>query len=170
MTAQVEQIARDQLHATIMLLPTTDERRVAWLAGDRLSSHWVSSYPTHRVELSATELPGIYTTYLGCESWAVRAYAGRSIPFGKRFGNGTRVMCDAYGHQIGLAALPGAAFTHCHNAISHEHWRILMEAGMRIDIELRHIFTTLIPVAVLVQPGDAPGAVGRCQTRRSTWR
>ena len=154
MTAQVEQIARDQLHATIMLLPTTDERRVAWLAGDRLSSQWVSSYPTHRVELSATEFPEVYTTYLGCESRAVRAYAGRSIPCG----NGTRV-CDAYGHQVGLAALPGAAFTHCHDAISHELWRILKEAGMRIDIEPRHIFTTLIPVALLVQPGAAPGAV-----------
>ena len=44
---------------------------------------------------------------------------------------------------------------------------------MRIDIEPRHIFTTLIPVALLVQPGAAPGAVpdaARCQTRRSTWR
>ena len=68
-------------------------------------------------------------------------------------------MCDAYGHQVGLAALPGAPFTACHDAISHELWRILMEAGVRVEVEPRGIFTTLIPTQVLLRPGPSPGAV-----------
>ena len=69
------------------------------------------------------------------------------------------MVCDAYGHQVGLAALPGAPFTDCHDAIAHELWRILMEAGVHVDVEPRGIFTTLIPTQVLLQPGSTPGAV-----------
>ena len=45
MTAQVEQHVRDLLHDDIMALPVDDPRREAWLAVDRLSSQWVSSWP-----------------------------------------------------------------------------------------------------------------------------
>ena len=55
MTAQPEQGRRDELHRDMMRRPRGDERRVAWLAVDRLSSLWVSSHPTHRVELNAAE-------------------------------------------------------------------------------------------------------------------
>ena len=82
-------------------------------------------------------------------------YNGRSIPCGSQ----RHTMCDAYGHEVGLASLPGAPFTDCHDAIAHELWRILMEAGVRVDVEPRGIFTTLIPTPVLLQPGPAPGAV-----------
>ena len=69
------------------------------------------------------------------------------------------MVCDAYGHQVGLAALPGAPCTDCHDAIAHELWRILMEAGVHVDVEPRGIFTTLIPTQVLLQPESTPGAV-----------
>ena len=88
---------------------------MAWLAVDRLSSQWASSHPTHRVELSAAEFGETFTTYMGCESRLVRPYAGRSIPCGSR----RHTMCDAYGHEVGLASLPGAPFTDCHDAIAH---------------------------------------------------
>ena len=130
-----------RLHRDMMRLPRGDERRVAWLAVDRLSSQWVSSHPTHRVELNAAEFGETFTTYMGCESRLVRPYTGRSIPCGAR----RHMVCDAYGHQVGLAALPGAPFTDCHDAIAHELWRILMEAGVHVDVEPRGIFTTLIP-------------------------
>ena len=155
MTAQLEQGRRDELHRDMMRLPRVDERRVAWLAVDRLSSQWVSSHPTHRVELNAAEFCETFTTYMGCESRLVRPYAGRSIPCGAR----RNTVCDAYGHQVGLAALPGAPFTDCHDAIAHELWRILMEAGVHVDVEPRGIFTMLIPTQVLLQPGPTPGAV-----------
>ena len=113
-----------------MQLRRTDERRVAWLAGDRLSSQWVSSHPTHRIELNAAEFGETFCSYMGCESRIVRPYVGRSIPCGAR----RHTVCDAYGHQVGLAALPGAPFTACHDAISHELWRILMEAGVRVEV------------------------------------
>ena len=155
MTAQLEQGRRDELHRDMMRLPRGDERRVAWLAVDRLSSQWVSSHPTHRVELNAAEFGETFTTYMGCESRLVRPYTGRSIPCGAR----RQMVCDAYGHQVGLAALPGAPFTDCHDAIAHELWRILMvEAGVHVDVEPRGIFTTLIPTQVLLQPGSTPGA------------
>ena len=155
MTAQLEQGRRDELHRDMMRLPRGDERRVAWLAVDRLSSQWVSSHPTHRVELNAAEFGETFTTYMGCESRLVRPHTGRSIPCGAR----RHMVCDAYGHQVGLAALPGAPFTDCHDAIAHELWRILMEAGVHVDVEPRGIFTTLIPTQVLLQPGSTPGAV-----------
>ncbi len=154
-TAQLEQGARDQLHRDMMQLPRGDERRVAWLACDQLSSQWVTSHPTHRFELNESEFGETFTTYMGCESRIVRPYVGRSIPCGSR----RHTVCDVYGHEVGLAALPGASFTDCHDATSHELWRILMEAGVHIDVEPRHIFSTLIPTARLLQPGPSPGAV-----------
>ena len=90
-----------------------------------------------------------------CESRLVRPYAGRSIPCGAR----RNTVCDAYGHQVGLAALPGAQFTDCHDAIAHELWRILMKAGVHVGVEPRGSFTTLIPTQVRLQPGPTPGAV-----------
>ena len=35
----------------------------------------------------------------------------------------TVLRVAVYGHQVGLAALPGAPFTDCHDAIAHELWR-----------------------------------------------
>ena len=121
----------------------------------RSSTQWVTSHPTHRFELNESEFGETFTTYMGCESRIVRPYVGRSIPCGSR----RHTVCDLYGHEVGLAALPGASFTDCHDATSHELWRILMEAGVHIDVEPRHIFSTLIPTARLLQPGPPPGAV-----------
>jgi hypothetical protein len=67
------------------------------------------THPTHRVELNAAELSETFTTYMGCESRLVQPYTGRSIPCGAR----RNTVCDAYGHQVGLAVLPGAPFTDC---------------------------------------------------------
>ena len=39
---------RDELHRDMMRLPRGDERRVAWLAVDRLSSQWVCGCPRIR--------------------------------------------------------------------------------------------------------------------------
>ena len=82
MTAQLEQGQRDELHREMMRLPRGDERRVAWLAVDRLSSQWVSSHPTHRVELNAAEtlssarpspptLHGVREPYRAAVHWAL---------------------------------------------------------------------------------------------------
>ena len=132
---------------------------------DRLSSQWVSSHPTHRVELNAAEFGETFTTYMGCESRIVRPYTGRSIPCGAR----RNTVCDAYGHQVGLAAVPGAPFTDCHDAIAHELWRILLEAGVHVDVEPRGIFTTARSSRrrCCCSRGRRPA---RCQTRPSMSR
>ena len=71
-TEQSEQVERDALHRDMLQLPARDTRRVAWLTCDRLSSQWVSSWPTHRVELSPQETPEVITTYLGREMSSFR--------------------------------------------------------------------------------------------------
>ena len=139
-----------------MTLPIRDPRREAWLAEDRLSSQWVSSWPTARDEISPDEMPEVLCTYLGCESRVVRPYAGAPIPCGASGARGR--VCDAYGHQLGLAALPGG-FEEAHDGCGTTLMRICITAGIAVDIEPRHIFTSLIPPAVLLAPGGKPGAV-----------
>ena len=72
-----------------MRQPRGDERRVTWLAVDRLSSQWVSSHPTHRIELNAAEFGETFTTYMGCES---------------------RLVC---GHTLGARSRAARAVTWC---------------------------------------------------------
>ena len=74
-TEHLEKIERNKLHRDIQLLPRTDTRRIAWLAVDRLSSQWVSAWPTHQTELSRDEMPEVMTTYLGRESAGADAAA-----------------------------------------------------------------------------------------------
>ncbi len=164
-TEQVERVQRDQLHRDIMQLPRTDTRRIAWMAVDRLSSQWVPSWPTHRLELSDVEMPEVITTYLGRESPVVRALAGRTIPCGftcRRGGPGPRV-CDAHGFQIGLATLPGDDDTECHDAISRELFDTTHAAGLHTELQPWHIFTSLVPVADLIaashRRGRPPGII-----------
>ena len=59
------------------------------------------------------------------------------------------MLCDAYGHQVGLAALPGAPFT---DAIAHELWRILMDGGRRARVS-----------GVEPEAGGCYKAVARCR-------
>ena len=157
-TAQVEQCERDALHAVIMALPLGDPRREAWMAEDRLSSQWVSSWPglpgQLQPALGDAEMPEVLTTYLGMESPAVRGLGGRSIPCGR----GARI-CDPHGRQLGLATLPGAVFTIVHDGCSGELFRIMREAGLYTEIEPRHILNTLLPAHYLLRPGQPPSIV-----------
>ena len=159
MTAQVEQHERDLLHDDIMALPVDDPRREAWLAVDRLSSQWVSSWPgldtPLQPALGDAEFGEVVTTYLGMESPALRGLAGRSIPCGHR----RHTVCDAHGFQLGLATLPGAVHTLVHNGCSFELWRMMREAGVYCEVEPRHLFNTLLPAAYLLQPGPRPSIV-----------
>ena len=45
---QVEQVARDRLHADMAALPLRDPRREAWFAADSLSSQILTANPTAR--------------------------------------------------------------------------------------------------------------------------
>ena len=64
-----------------------------------------------------------------------------------------------YGFQIGLATLPGTDNTDCHDAISRELFDILAEARLRVELQPRGIFTTLIPLDVLLAAGRPPSIV-----------
>ena len=63
-TAQREQVARDDLHRDIMQLPHGDTRREAWFACDAFSCAWVYSFPTERDYLSSQELREVFTNHL----------------------------------------------------------------------------------------------------------
>ena len=68
-TAQREQVRRDDLHRQVMLLHHSDTRRQAWLACDCFSTAFVSSYPSERDALSAREFPEVITH----TTWVARA-------------------------------------------------------------------------------------------------
>ena len=108
-TAQREQVRRDDLHRQVMLLHHSDTRRQAWLACDCFSTAFVSSYPSEHGALSAREFPEVITQYMGRESPAVRSLAGRNIPC-----TPPRVS-DAFGRQLGLATLTDRAHADCHD-------------------------------------------------------
>ncbi len=159
-TAQVETVQRDRLHREFVQLPVADTRRVAWLAVDRLSSQWVPSWPTDSCELSDLETPEVITTYLGRESPIVRHLAGCHIPCGWAARAGQPpCVCDAHGYRLGLASLPGTDHTECHDACGGELFQICAEAGLRTELQPRHIFHSLIPPAVLMAPGRPPSIV-----------
>ena len=68
-------------------------------------------------------------------------------------------VCDAYGLQLGLATLPGTSGSECHDAAGRELFEIIQEARLPIELQPRHYFDTLIPVAVLLNPGRNPSIV-----------
>lgn len=86
--------------------------------------------------------------------WA-KHLAGRSIPCGKNPGR----ICDAYGFEIGRATLPGNDDTRCHDGCGRELFDLIPEATFRIELQPRHLFTTLIPPAILLTPGRPPSIV-----------
>ena len=139
---------------------------------DNQSSQFLTSHPTRTFELGEEEFREAFCTYLGAESPATRGLGALTIPCGgnSRRREGPR-QNDPHGQQINLAHLPGASYTICHDAIAHEIWAIVREAGLAIGVEPRHLFHTLIPPAVLYQPGGKPGIVpdatitSRCRAR-----
>ena len=151
-TTQREQVARDRLHHRIMGLPHGDTRREAWLACDAFSSGWIGAWPSERDALSPAEFREVIATYLGRESPAVRALAGRSIPCCQRARRGGRV-CDAYGQQLGLATLTDRAHGECHDYIAAGIFRDVLHSGMRGDTECRGVFASVLPVRIL-EHGD----------------
>ena len=68
-------------------------------------------------------------------------------------------MCDEYGFELGRAVLPGTDHTVCHDACGSELFDLTREASLRHELQPRHIFTTLIPVALLMAPGRPPSIV-----------
>ena len=107
-------------------------------------------------DIDAETFREMFTDYLGVESRALLDYHGRSIPCGQI--RGGRV-CDPYGVALGLATLPGGDQTDLHDALGAELFDIMHEAGYRAELEPRRLFTSLIPIAVLMAPGAPPGVV-----------
>ena len=153
-TAQLEQVERDELHRLMMLLPPADPRRESWMSVDRLSSQLMSSWPTRGLELEADAFREAYTTYLGAESPACRPLAGGVLPV-----VGHAVYCDAHGHILSAARLPVETWDECHDAIVDRLVDLMDEAGFRPQSEPRGIFTALIPPAVLLAPGGRPAII-----------
>ena len=104
-------------------------------------------------------MPEVITTYLGRESPAVRHLVGKHIPCSHSSRGGRGRTCDAFGFQLGLASLPGDSNTECHDAAGRELFDILQEARLPIELQPRHYFDTLIPVATLLHTGRNPSIV-----------
>jgi len=158
-TEHLETVHRDRLKDAIMALPHSDTRRVSWLAIDRLSSQWVSAWPSSECgacELSDLEFPEVFATYLGRASPVIRCLVGRSIPCGRVQGR----ICDAHGHQLGMATLPGNDNVECHDGCGRELFGLLREARFAIQLQPRYIFHSLIPLPHLLSTvGGRPPAI-----------
>ena len=61
-TAQLEQVARDQLAADIGELPVADPRRQAWYAEDKFSSQWAAAWPSHELDVDELEFVEVVAT------------------------------------------------------------------------------------------------------------
>ena len=107
-------------------------------------------------DIDAETFREMFTDYLGVESRGLLDYHGRSIPCGAIAGGR---VCDPYGVALGLATLPGGDQTDLHDTLGAELLDIMHEAGYRAELEPRGLFTSLIPVAVLMADGAPPGVV-----------
>jgi len=86
----------------------------------------------------------------------VRCLAGRHIPCGRVSGR----VCDAYGHQLGMATLPGNDNLECHDACGRELFELLREAKFALQLQPRYIFHSLIPLPHLLSVvGGRPPAI-----------
>ena len=155
-TNHVERHERGRLHSIITALADDDPRKVAWLSCDDVSNRWVSSWPTHELELSDAEFGEVFTTYLGRESPAVRPYSGQTVANGPVR---ARLVIDPHGMRLNLANIPGGGWTQCHNALGSHVFNLTAEAGFHTETTPAHIFTSLVPVAALLAPGGTPGIV-----------
>ena len=145
-TAQREQLRFDILQRRVMMLPEGDGRREAWLAVDRFSSAFVTSWPSERDEMSSEEFREVLTTYLGVDSPVCQGLEGRSIPDTLH----ARV-CDRRGVQLGLACLPGRAHGECHDSCSEPMWRDVQAAGITVETQPSSLFAQVLPPAQMYQ-------------------
>ena len=76
----------------------------------------------------------------------VRPFTGQTIPCGHR----PRV-CDAYGHELGLAALPFDGQTLCHDGCGQAIFDMLREARLHYIAEPRDMFASVIPIRQLMR-------------------
>ena len=78
-TERLQEFNFRALDERMKALPRDDMRREAWLAVDRLSSQWVTAWPSHTFEFGHQEFGEVMTTYLGRESPVVRGLEGRKL-------------------------------------------------------------------------------------------
>ena len=94
--------------------------------------------------------PEIAASYLGAMSPIVRPFAGQIIPCGARGPHGPGRVCDAHGHELGLATLPFDGQTVCHDGCGQAIFHMWQEAKLHFIAEPRTIFASLIPPRVLL--------------------
>ena len=160
-TSHVERVERTLLHNAITALADGDPRKVAWLSCDDISNRWVSSWPTAELEMTNPEFGEVFTTYLGRESPGVRPYAGETVAHaGGRAGPNARLVIDEFGMNLNLANIPGTGnWTPPHNVLANHIFGLTVEAGFHTEVTPAHVFSSLVPVGVLLAQGGTPGIV-----------
>jgi hypothetical protein len=157
LTAHVEQVKRDTLHADFQQLPPTDPRREAWFSCDvHTSTAFVRGHATHDFDYSAPEFAEVFAQYFGLPAPCASGLVGLGVPCSQLPG-GRRL--DAYAVQLGLANLPGGAHTACHDACADFFFEeVCHRAGLKVDVEPRWLFNSVLPVVALLAL-DRPGVV-----------
>jgi hypothetical protein len=90
----------------------------------------------------------------------MRAYVGRRIPCSHAAFQPDGRVCDPHGHQLGLASLPIADFTPCHEGCAAAIFD-MVGSITRVDREPAHAFHAVVPPDML-RPGpfgNRPGII-----------
>ena len=102
-TQQREQVEMRLVHQALLARPVEDPKRIAYLAADRFSTQLVTAIPTPRRRASDAEFREMLCTYLALPSPCLRGLQGLRIADGQSYRS-----CDAHGHHLDCARLPGA--------------------------------------------------------------
>jgi len=138
------------------------------MAEDRISYAFIPSHPTDSEELGDAEFTDALCMYLGAQAPAFRPYVHQFIPCSQPAHQPNGRVCDAWGHQVGLATLPVADFTPCHDAIGGHIFDMVSQVA-RVDREPMHLFNPVVPADMLQrdQYGGRPGIVPDATTHLS---
>jgi hypothetical protein len=94
--------------------------------------------------------------YLGFPSPCLRGLVGAHIPCGQSAGAGR--VCDAYGHHLDCATLPGGTWEDQHDDVAETVMARVLGAGIPGRREPRDIFTAVLPVEALQQRDGLSGS------------
>ena len=144
-TAQRETVAAARLREALTELPMRDERRVAYLQGDRFSTQFLATWTRADWALLGGDFEDHLAVVMGWPSPLTLPHAGRQL----RDGRGGTVTLGAHGWELGTVVTTGRLWDAQHDAIERTIFVDTTQAGIEGERQPRAIFNAVIPPAAL---------------------
>ena len=154
-TQQREQVEMRLVHQALLARPVEDPERIAYLAADRFSTQLVTAIPTPRRRASDAEFREMLCTYLALPSPCLRGLQGLRIADGQSYRS-----CDAHGHHLDCARLPGGGWDDQHDEVAETVLSRVYGSGIQGRREPRDVFAAVMPQDDLRARGDGLEAAG----------